>query len=122
MAGCVVEDLGPMRGEINVLLIDDREMRKMNRRYKDVDASTDVLAFPRGKDMREGFLSGDIAISTDKAALNAKVYDTGFVRESALYVIHGILHLAGYDDTTPAKKRVMKKKENEILKKAERYL
>jgi len=59
--------------------------------------------------------SGCIFISSDKAATNSLRFETTFEKELALYIIHGILHLNGYDDTTARKKRVMRSKENEIL-------
>jgi len=116
----------------------------LNRVYLGKDTATDVLAFSdeskknrrvlasfskqsvfgrKEKDKRAGknFL-GNIAISSDKAFSNAAIFKTCFKEEIMLYVIHGILHLSGYDDTAPKTRVVMRKKENEFLQKTRQYL
>lgn len=109
--------LGIKNGEINIVFVGNPEIRALNRRYLGEDVSTDVLAFP-GSDE----LHGDIAISTDTAASNAKVYGEAFKRETARYVIHGILHLAGYLDETAKGRKKMREKEDELLGKIEKYI
>ncbi|MGB3082486.1 MAG: rRNA maturation RNase YbeY, partial [Candidatus Omnitrophota bacterium] len=91
----------------------------INRRYLGKDVSTDVIAFPG--DIGRRFL-GDIAVSTDKAAQNAKEYGNSFIEEVALYVIHGILHLTGYDDHEKKDTEAMRRKENELFQKAKTCL
>jgi probable rRNA maturation factor len=84
-----------MQGTVTVLGTSDREMRKLNRRFRGKNASTDVLSFPPFT-VADGF-AGDIAISLDLAGRNAKRLGHSFADEVRILVLHGILHLAGYD-------------------------
>jgi rRNA maturation RNase YbeY len=70
---------------------------------------TDVLTF----DLGEGY--GEIIICPGKAGVNAKAYQISTEKEIILYVVHGILHLAGYDDKSPEDIRQMRSKEKELL-------
>jgi len=83
----------------------DTQIRKLNLKYKKVGRVTDVLAFN----------SGDIAISVETAARNAKIYGTSKTKEILLYIIHGILHLAGYDDLTQKDSKRMQNKQEKVL-------
>jgi probable rRNA maturation factor len=107
--------------ELNIMFVSNRKMRAMNKRYLGRDSATDVLAFCPGRDgsIDKRFL-GDIMISSDMAENNRKVFGTGFDEEIALYVIHGILHLAGYEDKTKEERRVMKRIEDGLVKKSRR--
>jgi len=114
-------DLG--KSEVNIVFVSNQRIRAMNRRYLGMDISTDVLAFsggdtPGGDD---GFL-GDVVISSDKAQQQAKEYGTSFLQEMALYVIHGILHLAGYEDRTKKGKALMRNMEDELIQKTGKIL
>lgn len=119
--------------ELNVVFVSSQKIRVMNAMYLGINRATDVIAFgldpaPKrtgkgghGKDndkipALKGFF-GDIAISTDKAKVNAAKYNTSFDEEVLRYVIHGVLHLAGYKDKTRADKERMKKAEDELLQK-----
>lgn len=89
----------------------------MNRKFLSQDYPTDVLAFDLTNryqpSSRENFL-GEIVISTDTAKRNAKTYNTSFRQEIKLYIIHGILHLLGYEDKTKNEKELMRRKEKEL--------
>ncbi len=87
-------------------------MRSLNRRYHRTDLPTDVLAFDYG-DRR-----ADIIISLDTAKRNSRLYKTSFRDEVLLYVIHGILHLAGDSDLDPRSREKMFKKQEGLLKSA----
>jgi probable rRNA maturation factor len=100
-------------GTITVCFVNDRLIRLLNKNFHGRDTSTDVLAFDLGA--RPEFLA-DIIISTDTARVNAKRFRTGLLYESYLYVIHGILHLLGYDDATPWQRVAMRRRENHYLK------
>ena len=102
---------------LEVIFLNDRSMRILNRRYKKADRFTDVLSFhiDTGEFTRMAFL-GEILISSDRAFHNSRIFKTEFCGEIVRYVIHGILHLFGYDDVRPADKRRMSEKEEEILK------
>lgn len=107
---------------VNIVFVTDEEIRVLNRKYLGHDRVTDVLAFPwkgavdePGCEVPEGFL-GDIAISSDTAALNAAVYKVPFKEEISRYVAHGILHLLGYKDHTAKDKKIMREMENGIIR------
>jgi probable rRNA maturation factor len=102
--------------EIEVIFVDDPAIKKLNKIYKKSDRTTDVLSF--GLDARVfGIkkLIGSVFISLDTARANAERFRTSFEEEIVLYVIHGILHLAGYDDGTNAEIRRMRAEEKRIL-------
>jgi probable rRNA maturation factor len=97
-----------LRGELSVTFVDDVEMKKLNKKYKNRDCTTDVLAFH----FNIPDIMGDVYISVPQAK-RQKEQDLLF--ELKLLTIHGILHLAGYDDETEEQKKIMRKKEQEYL-------
>jgi len=96
-----------------------QRIKALNKKFLHRDYVTDVLAFdlndngPSKRKLKE--IVGDIIISTDAALKNAKVYETELAQELTLYVIHGILHLLGFDDHTHKDAQKMRKKEQELL-------
>ena len=76
---------------VTVCFVNDSAIRKLNLKYLEEDTPTDVLAFSA---------TGDIVISTDTAMRNCLIYKTTPVYETYLYVVHGLLHLSGYEDKT----------------------
>lgn len=84
------QKLAGVAGEVAVLITDSRRVRGLNRRFRRKDKATDVLSFPR----EDG---GDIAISGQIAARNAQRYGHPFAGELKILLLHGLLHLAGYD-------------------------
>ena len=85
-----------LRGAVNILVTSSRELRTLNRRFRGKDQPTDVLSFPPAFDSTKGF-SGDVAISADIAAANARRLGHPASQEIKILVLHGVLHLAGYD-------------------------
>ncbi len=85
-----------LRGTVNVLLTTNAEMKSLNRSFRGKDKPTDVLSFPAASDSNKGF-AGDIAISAEIATQNARAlgHDPGV--EVKILILHGILHLRGYD-------------------------
>jgi probable rRNA maturation factor len=81
------------RGQVTVMLLSDAAMRRLNRRFRGVNAVTDVLSFPSGE---RPFL-GEIAIAKGVAARQARVYGHPVATEMRLLALHGLLHLLGYD-------------------------
>ena len=77
-------------GEVDILITGNRRLQELNRRFRRKDKPTDVLSFPRPQ-------GGDIAISADIALENARRYGHGAAEELKILVLHGMLHLAGYD-------------------------
>ena len=105
--------------EVSILLTDDAGIHKLNKLYRDVDRSTDVLAFA----MREGVDSelnqeilGDVVISIPKARRQASIYGHSFEVEMSLLVSHGVLHLLGYEHEENDDMLVMQQRQKEILR------
>jgi probable rRNA maturation factor len=83
---------------VNVLVTTSRELRTLNRRFRKQDKTTDVLSFPPMLESAD--FSGDIAISADIAASNARQLGHSAANEVKILALHGILHLAGHDHET----------------------
>ena len=85
-----------LKGTVNVLVTGSSELRSLNRRFRSKDQPTDVLSFPPGAGFANG-LAGDIAISADIARQNARRLGHSAADEIKVLVLHGLLHLVGYD-------------------------
>ena len=117
--------LGLSRAELSVVFVNSERMKRLNARYRGVDKSTDVLSFPLSdgrpsmiskKPNNAPFPMGDIVICVPKTLLQAKEYGIPFYEETQRLLVHGLLHLAGYDHEVNAyQKRKMVKKERELL-------
>jgi len=94
---------------LSIVLVGDAEMARLNLRYHDIPGTTDILTFDYG----EG--QGELIISAERAVAQARQFRSTAARELALYVVHGILHLRGYDDRTPAQQRRMRAAERRLL-------
>ena len=104
---------------VNILFLNDVRMAELHKRYLGKEEPTDVLAFSmrEGKTLKGDLrLLGDIAISTETALRQAKRFHSNVDRELTLYVIHGILHLLGYEDRKKRARLKMRQKERELLK------
>ncbi len=99
--------------ELSILLADDVTLRELNRRFRNLDRPTDVLSFP----MDDPILLGDVAISLDRVRAQAPLYGVSEEEELLRLLVHGILHLAGYDHEKggPEAQRMMKRQE-ELVK------
>jgi len=118
-------------GEVSVVLIDDAAMRSYNAQYRGVDRTTDVLSFSmlEGEDGEPEIepgdhdevakplprLLGDILISMPRAREQAEDYGHSFQRELGFLVVHGFLHLLGYDHDTPEAEEAMFSRQEEVL-------
>ena len=95
-------------------------IKKANYRYFNKDRATDVIALgyddSNAENIHKDYL-GDIMIAPSVAQINAKRYGSSFDKELALYVIHGLLHLLGYDDTSSGAEIKMRKKQQELFDK-----
>lgn len=112
--------LGSPDGELSLSLVDDEEITGLNRQYLSRDRPTDVLAFP----MQEGSFSdinphllGDVVISLETARRQAADKKHSLAEEVCVLLVHGILHLLGYNHETPGSEaRTMRKKERELFR------
>jgi probable rRNA maturation factor len=94
------------------VFVDDRMSRRLNRRFLGHDRPTDVIAFPLGE---ESNLEGEIYVNLEKARRQARTYHVSSANETARLIIHGTLHLLGYDDRTRGKARRMKAREDFLV-------
>ncbi len=88
---------------VTVAFVSDRAMRELNRRWRGKEGTTDVLSFPAAQDefeKLEGFTLGDVVISVEQAARQATEHGLEFDEEVSQLVLHGLLHLCGYDHET----------------------
>jgi rRNA maturation RNase YbeY len=113
----VLRALGLPHAELSILLVSDAEMRRLNRAYRGVDRATDVLAFAQ----REGpagapaGLLGDVVISVDTARRQAAGQGATLGREGERLLVHGVLHLLGYDhERSAAETRRMRRRERAL--------
>jgi probable rRNA maturation factor len=116
----ILIDLGLCDVELGILFVDDPAIQELNRRFLRRNRPTNVIAFP----MQEGEFSvldphllGDVVVSVETAYREAKDFCLSRAEALTLFMIHGILHLAGYDHEKSRKMaREMELKENELLK------
>ncbi|MCD6294614.1 MAG: rRNA maturation RNase YbeY [Deltaproteobacteria bacterium] len=100
-----LEDLGCHDKELSILFTGDEHMAALNRQYRDKEGPTDVLSFPMGEDLDgetapalfEPVMLGDVVVSVDTALRDAEELEESFERTVDRLLIHGILHLLGYD-------------------------
>lgn len=107
--------MGRAGGAVEIALVDDRQIRRLNRTFRGVGRRTDVLAFPLEIAEAAGGLVGQIVISLDTARRQARRLDVPLSLELRLLVTHGVLHLVGYDDRDPVEATLMHRREREIL-------
>ena len=100
---------------IGIILVNDAQIARYNEQFHRTTGPTDILTFPF-----DGLAGGELIISTERAIEHARRYRTTPTRELALYVIHGILHLHGYDDRTPRQRARMRAAERRLLNRISR--
>lgn len=109
--------------EVSVSFVDNNEIRRLNKLYRDKDKPTDVLSFPLGEngvyDINNetgAVLLGDVVISIETAIKQAKMYNHPLEREVGFLTVHSMLHLLGYDhETSPLEAERMHEKEEMVL-------
>ncbi len=100
---------------INIIFCDDKYLLSINKKYLKHNYYTDIITFDYATDHTN--LSGDIYISVERAKENAKLYKQPLSKEIHRLLIHGLLHLIGYNDKTKAEKKLMVEKEDFYLEK-----
>jgi len=107
--------------EVSVSFVDNGAIRELNRRFRHIDSSTDVLSFPMYNSWREWPASGqtasigDIVISVEQAAVQTDAYGHSLARELGFLTAHSMLHLMGYDHDTPEYEKEMFGLQEKIL-------
>ncbi|MDN5318028.1 MAG: putative rRNA maturation factor [Thermoanaerobacterium sp.] len=118
--------------EVSVSFVDNEEIHKLNKYYRNVDRETDVLSFPlvefeeiysdideENNDEDDAIGPepiGDIVISLEKAKQQAEEYGHSFIREVAYLTAHSMFHLMGYDHETDEDRKIMREKEDEVMR------
>ena len=120
----VLAGLAPQACEISVMLVSDAEIRDLNRRYRGKDMATDVLSFPQLEGdipdavaWPEGvsYPIGDIVISLPRTIEQAAEFGHSQAREFGFLLVHGLLHLLGFDHESPAEASAMREREEDLL-------
>ena len=113
---------------VSIVLTTPDNIRRINKEYRDIDKSTDVLSFPmfekseieefiKNKNLEHSDILGDMVISIPQVQLQAEEYGHSFERELSYMVVHSFYHLMGYDHMKEEEKKIMRQKEENILSK-----
>ncbi len=114
----VAELHGKKVGDLSYLFCSDDHILEVNKEYLQHDYYTDIITFDYTE---EDVISGDMVISVDTIATNAKKFNTSFESEFFRVVIHGVLHLCGINDKGPGEREIMEKHEDEALEVAKSF-
>lgn len=109
----ILTDASIVRAEVSVAIVDDPTMHELNRRYLDHDYPTDVLSFVL--DCAPGELEGEVVVGAETARAAAPEFGLTQNDELLLYVVHGTLHLVGYDDAADDDRAEMRRRERQCL-------
>jgi probable rRNA maturation factor len=108
-----IKDEGYKLDHISYIFCSDKYLFELNQKYLDHDTYTDIITFDYSE--KKGFIYGEIYISIQRVKANAKKFETTFLHELYRVMIHGIIHLCGYNDKTSKQKSEMRAKEDEYL-------
>lgn len=114
-AAAVLVAEGRPEANLSVSLTDDEEIAVLHAEYLGVPGPTDVISFPLEDDFAPESVLGEVVVSVDTAAREATERGLPFEHELLLYVIHGTLHLLGYDDREEAERTRMHARQDELL-------
>lgn len=117
VAVAVLQGEGISAGHLSVAIVDDATSQELNRRYLQHDYPTDVLSFNlQAEDSHDGpEVEGEVIVSADTALRASREYGWSTADELLLYVVHGVLHLVGYDDKDDAARHGMRQRERHYL-------
>ena len=115
IAELILKDKNVNNAHLSFIFCSDDLLSKLKKEYFGVDQLTDVITFDLSEDA-EKFLEAEIYVNLKRANINAKKYDQTFNDEVKRLIIHGLLHLLGFDDKTFDEKLEMEKLENQYLK------
>ena len=110
--GKIIYNYSRIEGDLTFIFCSDNYLLEINKQYLQHDYFTDIITFNYNENE---VISGDIFISLDTVKSNAEEYKVTFFNELLRVIVHGILHLIGFDDKTSEQKKIMREKENEAL-------
>lgn len=110
-----LDQVAPQGYELGIHLVAAKEMAKLNEQYLQHEGSTDVITFNYREGKQAGPVLGEIFICVDDAIKQAKEFRATWQSEVVRYVVHGVLHLLGYEDLKPDLRREMKREENRFV-------
>jgi probable rRNA maturation factor len=110
------ESLDHQDYELGVHLVAAEEMARLNETFLGHHGSTDVITFNHQENGADERLCGEIFISVEDALVYARRFGVRWPKEVTRYLVHGVLHLEGFNDTDPVSRRAMKRQENKLLK------
>lgn len=105
----IIEKEGCETGDISVIFVSDEYLLQVNNQYLEHDYFTDIITFDYSEDH---IVSGDLFISVDTVLSNSQDFNVTFLQELHRVIIHGVLHLIGFDDKSDADQEIMTKMEN----------
>lgn len=111
----ILDDAKVRAGRLGIVLVDGDTIQQYNRDFLQHDYPTDVISFPMEDRRNEGYLEAEILACTQIAKERAGEFCWTPQEELLLYVVHGVLHLVGFDDKTPEARTAMRQKEREYL-------
>ena len=107
-----INSLGFLVGDLNVIFCSDEHLKEINIKYLNHDNYTDIITFDYSE---KNLISGDLFISTDRIKENSSKNKVKFIVELYRVIIHGVLHLCGFNDKTSAEKKKIREKEDYLL-------
>ncbi len=114
IAGELLAELKIAEADFGIALVSDKEMAQVNWQFLQHEGATDVITFDHESTRTK--LHGELFICVDVAMAQAKEFKSSWQSELVRYVVHGVLHLLGYDDLKPALRRKMKREENRLVR------
>jgi len=117
IAYCYQMEKFPEHYQVSISFVDNEEIHDLNRKYRGKNEPTDVLSFPvdfESPEVGEKLL-GDIVISTEKIVEQAEEYCNSVSREMIYLLVHSMLHLMGYDHMDEENKKIMRRKEEQVM-------
>lgn len=104
------------KATVSIAIVDDTQIRKLNKQFLNKNTVTDCLSFDLSDDDKDSEKSFELVVNAEMAAREAELRGHSREAELALYITHGLLHNLGFDDSTPAKSKKMHETEDEILR------
>ncbi len=112
----ILLDAGIVSGRIGIVIVDNETIHKLNADFLQHDYPTDVISFQVESELERGYLEGEVIASAEMAKDRAPEFAWSVKEELILYIIHGLLHLVGFDDLTDTDRKTIREKERYYLR------